>query len=165
MLDVEGLGQVFGGPLGEQAVQVIDQLPFKSQNRYSAVRIRDGGTERVLVLGACEALKPFLEANDGAWERVWKELLQTGLRLLLFAEATRVQPFGPTLDGFTLRPLLLVGLSDELTPGTCRRAATDSRIGPSPRSIGPTSTPITSAPTRNATAAPAHRGVSPRGRT
>ncbi|TMB85819.1 MAG: hypothetical protein E6J45_14910 [Chloroflexi bacterium] len=50
--------------LGEQAVQVIDQLPFKSQNRYSAVRIRDGGTERVLVLGACEALKPFLESNS-----------------------------------------------------------------------------------------------------
>ena len=38
--------------LGEPQVEAIDQLPFKSQNRYSAVRIRDGANERVLVLGA-----------------------------------------------------------------------------------------------------------------
>src|SRR5262249_10576211 len=85
--------------------------------RYSAVRIRDGDGERVLVLGACEALKPFLSADDG-WETVWKELLPTGLRLLLFAEADAPpqREFAGALDGFALSPLTLVCLSDELRP-------------------------------------------------
>src|SRR5919197_4428739 len=74
--------------LGETPVELLDQLPFKSQNRYSAVRVRAGRDEHVLVLGAGEALKPFLDpAQPGRWETTWKGLLGTGLRLLLFAEA------------------------------------------------------------------------------
>ena len=37
-----------------------------------------------------------------------------------------------------------VGLSEVSNPGTCSRAAADSRIAPIPRSIGPASTPTTS---------------------
>jgi cation-transporting P-type ATPase E len=103
--------------LGEPQVEVIDQLPFKSQNRYSAVRIRDGGSERVLVLGAPEALRPHLDpTTDNAWAEAYSKLLATGLRLLLFAEATRRRPLDGTLDGFQLRPILLAALSDELRP-------------------------------------------------
>src|SRR5262249_40163276 len=101
--------------LGEVEVELLDQLPFKSQNRYSAVRGRDGQAERVLVLGACEALRDYLEAAaPNHWETTWKELLGTGLRLLLFAEARTVLPSQGSLDGFTLQPLALVALSDEL---------------------------------------------------
>ena len=39
-------------------VEVLDQIPFKSQNRFSAVRLRDGGVERVLVLGALRSHRP-----------------------------------------------------------------------------------------------------------
>ncbi len=46
--------------LGETTAEPLDQLPFKSQNRYSAVRVRHGAAEYVLVLGADEALRPFL---------------------------------------------------------------------------------------------------------
>ena len=48
------------GPAG---VELLDQLPFKSQNRYSAVRLRSQAGEQVLVLGACEALRPFLASE------------------------------------------------------------------------------------------------------
>ena len=94
---------------------MIDQIPFKSQNRYSAVRVRAGGAEHVLALGACEALAPRLE-GDGAWRDAWKELQATGLRILMFAESERRAPFADTLDGFPLEPLALVALSDELRP-------------------------------------------------
>ncbi len=127
--------QALRAALGETPVETVDQLPFKSQNRYSAVRMRDetpllpllaregkgGYSEHVLVLGACEALQPHLSANAGSgWETTWKELLPTGLRLLLFAQAKKpagaFPPFAGTLEGFTLEPLALVCLSDELRP-------------------------------------------------
>jgi cation-transporting ATPase E len=102
--------------LGAAPVELLDQIPFKSQNRYSAVRVRSGGEVYVLVLGAGEALRPFLRGGDGGWETAWKELIATGLRLLLFGEAdpTDRPAFDGTLEGFGLRPLALVALSDEL---------------------------------------------------
>jgi cation-transporting P-type ATPase E len=109
--------QALKAALGEAPVELLDQLPFKSQNRYSAVRVRDGRAERVLVLGACEALRPHLEQPDASdWERHWKELLPSGLRLLMFGESEHKAPFADTLEGFPLKPLALVALSDELRP-------------------------------------------------
>ncbi len=109
--------QALRAALGEARVELLDQLPFKSQNRYSAVRVRDGAAECVLVMGACEALRPHLHEPDaGGWEGQWKELLATGLRILMFAESSHTARFADTLDGFSLRALALVALSDELRP-------------------------------------------------
>jgi cation-transporting ATPase E len=103
--------------LGEEQVELTDQIPFKSQNRYSAVRVRAGGSEYALVLGACEALRSHLAHGVGdRWEAAWKELLPTGLRLLLVADTDSRGKFGTTLDGVAVRPLALVALSDELRP-------------------------------------------------
>jgi cation-transporting ATPase E len=106
--------------LGEAAGELLDQLPFKSQNRHSGVRARAGGEECVLALGACEALRPHLAPDAGGeWEAVWEEWRPTGLRLLLFAEASPAEAparFNGSLDGFRLRPLALLALSDELRP-------------------------------------------------
>jgi cation-transporting ATPase E len=103
--------------LGEAPVERLDQLPFKSQNRYSAVRVRSQGVDRVLVLGACEALRPFL-GETGRLEFLWRDLLGTGMRLLLFAEAVNPpdRTFAGSLEGFALRPLALVAFRDELRP-------------------------------------------------
>jgi cation-transporting ATPase E len=106
--------QALGNALGPADLELLDQIPFKSQNRYSAVRLRAEGAEHVLALGACEALGPRLE--DGGWRGAWQELQATGLRILLFAESPRREVFNGSLDGFPLRPLALVALSDELRP-------------------------------------------------
>src|SRR5262249_27316101 len=98
----------------EEKLELLDQIPFKSQNRYSAVRVKADGREHVLALGACEALEPRL--SDASWRDAWKELQTTGLRILMFAESERHELFNGTLDGFPLRPLALVALSDELRP-------------------------------------------------
>lgn len=93
--------------------KLLDQIPFKSQNRFSAVRVEVAGQQRVFVLGACEALQPHL-AGESRWEAAWRALLPTGLRLLLFAESDSRQPLDGSLAGLGLRPLLLIALTDEL---------------------------------------------------
>ncbi len=103
--------------LGEPAArpEAVDQIPFKSQNRYSAVRIRQ--PEQALALGAYEALQARLEmATIERAEAAWRELLPTGLRLLLFAEVCGNRPFNGSLDGLVLRPIALITLRDELRP-------------------------------------------------
>jgi cation-transporting ATPase E len=106
--------QALRAAVGESEVEKLDELPFKAQNRFSAVRVRDGGQERVLLLGACEALRGRMEPDQIAgWECVWKEWLPSGLRLILFAEAEQNQPLESAGD---LRPLALLALRDELRP-------------------------------------------------
>lgn len=104
--------QAFRAALGADQVELIDQIPFKSQNRYSAVRLRAGGDEVVLALGACEALGP--RSGDEAWKSALEQLQKSGLRILMFADSERREPFNGSLDDFPLRPLALVALSDEL---------------------------------------------------
>jgi cation-transporting ATPase E len=98
--------------------ELLDQLPFKSQNRYSAVRVRTLTTEHVLVLGASEALQPFL-SKEGSEPppKAAGPKLDSGLRLLLFAESLNlISPFPGSLEGMLLRPLAVVALSDEIRP-------------------------------------------------
>jgi cation-transporting ATPase E len=103
--------------LGAVAAELVDLIPFKSQQRYSAVRVRSAGAEYTLVLGACEALRDQLAAGTtDRLEVAWNALLPTGLRLLVFADTDDRAPFGTTLAGITVRPLALVALSDELRP-------------------------------------------------
>jgi cation-transporting ATPase E len=109
--------QALRADLGDAPCELVDQLPFKSQNRYSAVRVRTGEVERILVLGAPEALRPLL-GDAARLETLWLELAKSGLRLLLFAEAATGNrtTFAGSLDGFVLRPLALIALSDEVRP-------------------------------------------------
>jgi cation-transporting ATPase E len=104
--------------LGAADVELLDQIPFKSQNRYSAVRVRAGGAEYVLALGAAEALRGYCRDGRPADDAAWSDGAAPGLRLLLFAEAADGGrgEFGGTLDGFVLRPLARVALRDELRP-------------------------------------------------
>src|SRR5262249_57426843 len=88
----------------QAGVELLDQLPFKSQNRYSAVRVRNRDSEHVLVLGAPEALEPYLTSwgrkppDDMPYQGAYaprspqEQWLHTGRRLLLFAEAGAARP-------------------------------------------------------------------------
>jgi cation-transporting ATPase E len=103
--------------LGPVDVELLDFLPFKSQNLFSAVRVRARAQAHVLALGACEALEPFVGAETAGWQDAWHKLLGSGLRLLLFARAEDgPERFEGSLKGFRLRPLALVALGDELRP-------------------------------------------------
>jgi cation-transporting ATPase E len=119
--------QAIQAALGKASVELREQIPFKAQNCYSAVRVRDGSQERVLVLGAVEAMRGRVEA----WERLnpsmsvpetltrkVTDLQSKGLRLLLLAEADPrvVLTDCTTLPEVPLRPLALISLGDDLRP-------------------------------------------------
>lgn len=104
-------------PVGQVSnLSLLDQIPFKSQNRFSAVKVRDGQTERIIVMGAVEVLA----ANDKALESTAKEYQKRGLRVLMFSEVpegqTAAVSFKEAKVPSPLQPLALVALEDELRP-------------------------------------------------
>jgi cation-transporting ATPase E len=116
---IQALRAALGALPDGAAVELLDQVPFKSQNRYSAVRVRRGTEQYALALGAFEALRPFLAGDAAVVEAAWHDLLPTRLRLLLFAgvnDNPMARSFNGSLEGCVLRPLALVALSDELRP-------------------------------------------------
>jgi cation-transporting ATPase E len=114
--------------LGEAQAELLDQIPFKSQNRYSAVRVRDGQAEHVLVLGAPEALSSGQWAvASGQWQTDAADMQRQGLRVLLLAEMPPKQVAQSSLSSLatphsslrtphSLLPTALVALDDELRP-------------------------------------------------
>ena len=103
---------------GETQADLLDQLPFKSQNRYSAVRVRSGREEHVLVLGACEALQPGPPATGSDRKRFLTTFV-VGTCVCCCSPRPSIAPrekFAGSLEGFVLRPLALVALGDELRP-------------------------------------------------
>jgi cation-transporting P-type ATPase E len=108
--------QALRNALGEAVSEVIDQIPFKAQNRFSAVRLRDGGVERVLVLGAPETVAP----SPGTWDDELRSLRSSGARVLMFAEVPPEQvarvSFEPSTLPGPLRCVALIALADELRP-------------------------------------------------
>jgi cation-transporting ATPase E len=108
--------QALRAALGDAPSDVLDQIPFKARNRFSAVRLRDGGVERVFVLGAPESVSVGL----GTWDDKLRGLRSSGLRVLSFAEVPpehvpRVT-FTPDALPTPLRWVALIGLADELRP-------------------------------------------------
>lgn len=96
----------------------IDQLPFKSQNRCSAIRLSTGAGPRLLVMGAVEALQPrFGDVTENLAELV-SPRQRLGMRIILLAEG----PPDIVLAGLqrlpecALRPLAMICLGDELRP-------------------------------------------------
>jgi len=109
--------------LGSADADLIDQIPFKSANRYSAVRVRADGGEHLLVLGAPETLatrvNDWLAVNGGddAWQSSLDSLRKRGLRVLLLAQAPVFTLADKTvLPDWPLEPLALACLADELRP-------------------------------------------------
>jgi cation-transporting ATPase E len=114
--------QALRAALGDAQAELLDQIPFKAQNRYSAVHVRDGAAEHVLVLGAPEVLTERVPGKE--WQETVGEMQRQGLRTLLLAEVDAAHVRGlsfsacspATLPDVPLRPLALVALADELRP-------------------------------------------------
>jgi cation-transporting ATPase E len=97
-----------------EVVPVVEEVPFSSSLRWSAVRTRDS----LWVLGAPEALAPALRGPDLTADV--RARTEQGLRVLVFAgtadptAAPRGPDGRPTLPA--LEPLAVVALADELRP-------------------------------------------------
>lgn len=102
-----------------QALHIREEIPFSSAYKWSALAVDDERLRGIYVLGAPEALRPFLrpDAKLGIFEQ---EETAQGKRVLLFAcfqelvslRTSADQPVLPT----ELTPLGMVSLRDELRP-------------------------------------------------
>jgi len=112
-------------PEPSEPFSALDQIPFTSRKRYSAVRVRTAGGEQVLAIGSPDALLPrFVGEEAVLFGSRFQELLPSGLRLLALAAGPEVvggrppAAWGGTLrPDEPLRPLALIALRDELRPG------------------------------------------------
>ncbi|MCU0515060.1 MAG: HAD-IC family P-type ATPase [Anaerolineae bacterium] len=96
----------------------VDEVPFSSARKWSALASTDRDLYGVYVLGALEMLQPCLPAG-GEWLATVREWSESGLRVLVFAHNPAVTTLHnaagtPTLP--LLTPLAVVSFGDELRP-------------------------------------------------
>ena len=123
---VQALRTTFSKP--DESFSLIDQVPFKSQSRLSAVRVRTASGERVYVIGSPDELLPRFDAVAAELvETRFRELLPTGLRFVAFAagealleDAGRAAWGGVLRSDELLHPLALIAMRDEVRPGVDR---------------------------------------------
>lgn len=87
--------------------QALDEIPFSSESKQSAVRLRDGNAEVSLWLGAPESLAPG--STPLALDQKLNEWRQAGFRVLAFARSTAPLPQLENLE-----TLAFIILRDEL---------------------------------------------------
>jgi cation-transporting P-type ATPase E len=105
---------------GGQARQVIDEIPFSSARKWSALSFDDAQRRGVYVLGAPEILQAYLPEDADIGQEQIDAWVNEGLRVLLMVYSPEPVPLhdeneNPRLpDG--LQPFGLVSFSDELRP-------------------------------------------------
>ena len=110
-----------------EAVEVVEEIPFSSALRWSALRTGDG----LYVLGAPDRLAPQLSGEPVTAAVAART--QQGLRVLVAARA--LDPRSPLRDAAgrprlpALEPLALIVLADELRPGVAEAIARFARDG------------------------------------
>lgn len=138
-----GTSEAIAAAFPAEPSQTLDEVPFSSVRKWSAVTLRDGTLQGVYALGAPEALRPHLA--DGA-EPGWRAILDRiepwtdrGLRVLLIArtqEPAHLEDRGDDSrlpDGMVA--LGLVALADELRPEARETLDAFVRAGVKPKVI------------------------------
>ena len=98
--------------------QVVDEVPFSSARKWSALAFDDPERKGVYVLGAMAMLRDYLDVGEDVWAKLdaWAN---QGLRVLVFAGNTQVTTLHDEQGKPVLPPLTLLGLisfRDELRP-------------------------------------------------
>lgn len=123
------------GTSGEQRVPV-DEVPFASARKWSALAFDHPTRHGVYVLGALELLTPYLPPEalhiDGPLWQQARDWSDQGLRVLLFAHNPHITTLHeaqgePQLPPLT--PLALVSLGDELRPEVKTTIAAFNQLG------------------------------------
>ena len=115
--------------------QPEERIPFSSERRWSALRLRVGEERRTFILGAPETLLPLSETGDGDGTLLaaHDEAVAAGFRGVLFAEIDTLPVVGEALA--RLRPLALITFSDVLRPEVHGAFAMMAELGIEPKLI------------------------------
>ena len=110
--------------LGGDKRQVVDEVPFSSARKWSALAFDDPGKDGrpplhgVYVLGAMAMLRDYFDVEEDVWQKL-DDWANQGLRVLVFAENPQVTTLHDADENPVLPQLTLLGLisfSDELRP-------------------------------------------------
>jgi cation-transporting ATPase E len=112
-------GEAISQALGGTPRHILDEVPFSSSRKWSALTISDEARRGVYVMGALEVLESYLNAAVDTLQAQAETWSDQGLRVVLFAynpetlylHDTQRKPVLPELT-----PLGLVCFSDELRP-------------------------------------------------
>ncbi len=95
---------------------LIEEIPFTSSRKYSAVRYREGDHSQVLFFGAYDALKKHCRWKEDIADKV-TELAEQGLRVMLLTKAEDQDIWDGDNELIPeLTPLALVSVRDEIRP-------------------------------------------------
>ncbi|NIM96435.1 MAG: HAD-IC family P-type ATPase [Anaerolineales bacterium] len=97
----------------------VDEVPFSSERKWSAIAFEDADMCGVYVLGAPEVLEPLIQLKANSEDRI-RSWSGQGLRVLIFAHNSHVthlhDPMGEPQLPDKLTPLGIISFSDELRP-------------------------------------------------
>jgi cation-transporting ATPase E len=134
----EAIAQAYPRP----AQLVIAEVPFSSVRKWSAVALDAPNMVGVWALGAVEFLEPYVDAIPDEWTVIrqtsaaWAE---QGLRVLLFThypDAHQLHDAGDTSRlPSGMKPIGLIGLSDELRPEAQETLSAFREAGVQPKII------------------------------
>ncbi len=105
---------------GESDAELIDEIQFSSERKYSAVKARIGGSEIMMYVGALTALGGHLESSVGISEYIASESSK-GLRtvLLCISEEGDLHDADGNPVVNRLKPASVISISDQIRPD-CR---------------------------------------------
>ncbi len=93
---------------------LIEEIPFTSGRKYSAIRYRDGEESRVLFFGAYDALRKHCDWKVDISDQV-TELAEQGLRVMILTGAPDTELWeGDNEVVPRLKPLALISVRDEI---------------------------------------------------
>lgn len=105
---------------GETPSELVDEIQFSSQRKYSAVRVREGGREYTMYMGAWTSVAPYVR-TDRDVEGMIEAEARKGLRTVLICMGGDHPLYGP--DGepvlAEMTPVSVISIRDEVRPD-CR---------------------------------------------
>jgi len=97
---------------------VVDEIPFSSARKWSALVFNDGERRGTYVMGAPEMIQSYLERDDDFGKGQIDSWSSQGLRVMLVAHSPTILPLhdgaGAIVFPNDLKPVGLISLSDEL---------------------------------------------------
>jgi cation-transporting ATPase E len=101
---------------GTSDSELVEEIQFSSERKYSAVRVRTGGETKVIFVGAWSSLKNSVTTDEDIAARI-SELSKKGLRTVLICAGDDAQLYvddEPQIP--SLVPVALVSIRDEVRP-------------------------------------------------
>ncbi len=105
---------------GESDVELLDEIQFSSERKYSAVRVKDNGSEYTLFMGAWSSVAPYVRTEEDVASIIDSQA-KLGLRTVLICKGGD-SPLHDSDDNPMLSemvPISVISIRDEVRPD-CR---------------------------------------------